>query len=143
MIETSNGWRVWHSKAGNMRISEMTDKHIRACINKLNSTYGRGYNFRQEWINIFQTELNERDRERNKIEVIVQPEGDVAASVVIGISRMPKHCGECPLYESTAVFDEDACFGDCIVRHCPFGADSWGCRVKRPDNCPLRLTQKG
>lgn len=118
---------------------DMTDKHINACINKLESTYGRGYNYRQEWIKIFKTELAEREYERNKIAIDIQPNSKCEASVTIGLSRMPNHCGECPLYESTATFDEDAFFGDGIVRHCPFGASIWGCRVKRPDDCPLVL----
>lgn len=141
MIETSHGWRVWPSKASDMRISEMTDQHIKACINKLSAIYGRGYNFRQEWIKIFQTELNEREHERNRIKVTIPPDKHSLASITIGVSRMPKHCGECPFYEASAVFDEDAFFGDCIVRSCPFGGDSWGCLVQRPDNCPLCLTK--
>lgn len=51
--------------------------------------------------------------------------------------RMPKHCGECQLYIDSATFDEDAMFGDGIVRSCPFGVDSFGCLVERPHNCPI------
>lgn len=51
--------------------------------------------------------------------------------------RMPRHCGECQLYIDSATFDEDAMFGDGIVRSCPFGADSFGCLVERPHNCPI------
>ena len=51
--------------------------------------------------------------------------------------RMPKHCGECQLYIDSATFDEDAMFGDGIMRSCPFGADRFGCLVERPHNCPI------
>lgn len=139
MSETSNGWRTWSSKSGDIRIADMTDKHIQACINKLSATYGRGYNYRQEWIAIFRTELSERERERNSIKATISPTGPVAASITIGLSKIPKHCGECPFYESNAVFDEDACFGDVIMRSCPFGADHFGCLVERPNNCPLKI----
>lgn len=141
MVETSNGYRIWSSKTGKMRVADMTDEHIRACVRLLRSTYGRGYNWRQEWINIFETELKERRAERNRIKIIMPPDRNAVASVTIGVSRMPKHCGECPFYEGSATFDEDAFFGDCIRRECPFGGDMFGCKVRRPDNCPLRLTK--
>ena len=138
MFETTHGYRIWPSKAGHMRIADMTDKHIQACINKLSASYGRGYNYRQEWIDVFKTELKEREYERNRIRVTIQPEHRSAASITLGVSRMPQHCGECPFYEGTAYYDEDTFFGDGIVRYCPFGGDTFGCLVQRPANCPLK-----
>lgn len=57
--------------------------------------------------------------------------------IELTFNRMPKHCGECQLYIDSATFDEDAMFGDGIVRSCPFGANSFGCLVERPYNCPI------
>lgn len=57
--------------------------------------------------------------------------------IELSFNRMPKHCGECQLYIDSATFDEDAMFGDGIMRSCPFGADRFGCLVERPHNCPI------
>ena len=48
-------------------------------------------------------------------------QGTGEAKVTLFVKKMPANCGECPFYEASAVFDEDALFGDCIVRNCPFG----------------------
>lgn len=49
--------------------------------------------------------------------------------VTILFNSVPKNYGECELYINSATFDEFSCWGDCVVRRCPFGCSNWGCLV--------------
>lgn len=58
-------------------------------------------------------------------------------TITLKFEKIPKECGECPCY--IYEFDEDAFFGDNMVGNCIFGCSIWGCRVKRPDDCPIEV----
>lgn len=116
----------WRLKDGtSIDIRDMEDAHIKRCFKYL----PKG----SEWFDIFNDELQRR---KNEIKTSINEPSPV--SVSIGLSRMPKHCGECPLYINSSYYDEDAFWGDGIVHYCPFGSDSYGCLVERPQNCPLK-----
>ena len=65
-------------------------------------------------------------------------EGSGEACVKIILRNMPKHCGECPLYEENVYIDDEPWFGDGVHHSCPFGCGVWGCLVERPADCPLK-----
>ena len=49
-------------------------------------------------------------------------EGHGEGCIKIILREIPKHCGECPLYDD----------------YCPFGCSLWGCLVERPADCPIQ-----
>lgn len=115
----------WRTKSGELiALSEMTTEHIQRCYKYLPDY--------SQWRDRFDAELLRRERH-----IDVEVNNDSPVRVSIGLSRMPKHCGECPLYLNNEHFDEDGFFGDCISRSCPFGASLFGCLVERPKDCPL------
>ena len=116
----------WRQKDGSrIDVREMDAAHIKRCFKFLPK--------HSEWFDIFNEELLRREKE---IKTVVN-DISLPVFVSIGLSRMPEHCGECPFYNNTACYDEDACFGDGIRRYCPFGCSLWGCLVERPTDCPL------
>ena len=122
---------VWSSKAGPIRVSDMTDRHLSASLEKMKPG--------STWHDIFATEIREREEERKRVKAAVLPGTKKAdVGVTLSLSRMPANCTECPFYEYTAHFDEDAFFGSGIVRYCPFGASYFGCHIEVPKDCPLR-----
>lgn len=58
--------------------------------------------------------------------------------IVISFDMLPKHCGECPLYQWNETYDEDAFFGDGYSNSCPFGCTVWESLIKRPADCPIK-----
>ena len=62
-----------------------------------------------------------------------------AGRITIDFSVIPKNCGECPLYMNNSFeYDEEFAFGDGIGNECPFGGNTFGCLVERPENCPIK-----
>lgn len=68
-------------------------------------------------------------------------EGTGEAYIKIVLREMPKHCGECPLYEDSVYVDDEPFFGDGVHHYCPFGASHFGCLVERPADCPLQFNK--
>ena len=62
-----------------------------------------------------------------------------AGEIRLTFSRIPAHCGECPLYIGNTYIDDEPTWGSGIHHYCPFGADLYGCLVSRPDNCPIKI----
>lgn len=58
-------------------------------------------------------------------------------TITLKFNKVPKHCGECPLYINNAYEEDKSWFGDGITHSCPFGGDTFGCLVERPKNCPI------
>lgn len=127
MIESFSQDYYWRTKSGqSINIRDMEDIHIKRCINKLKNT-------NSDWIEIFQNELN-----RRKNEIKVQLNNNKSPVYVsVGLSRIPKNCGECPLWLNNEYYDEHPTWGDGVSNWCPFNADYFGCLVERPKNCPL------
>lgn len=65
-------------------------------------------------------------------------EGHGEGIIQIILRDIPKHCGECPIYEGTYYEDDEAWFGDGVRHYCPFGASLYGCLVERPADCPIQ-----
>lgn len=57
--------------------------------------------------------------------------------IILSFDKIPKHCGECQLYQENSFYDEDSGWGSGIRHSCPFGGDVWGCLIERPQNCPI------
>lgn len=59
--------------------------------------------------------------------------------IVLSFDRIPNHCGDCSLYTNSAMYDENAFFGDGLTQCCPFGASTFRCLIVRPSDCPIRV----
>ena len=128
-FETTYGKYKWKSRKGPILVSEMSDTYIKRCLERLKP--------KSEWYEIFHTELEERAKERNRIKTEVNPKNP-KVFVTIGLSRLPEHCGQCPFYENSSYYDDEAGWGSGYVHYCPFGCSIWGCLNERPDDCPLQ-----
>ena len=145
MTETKYGNKIWKSNKLNVRVSDMSDEHINKCIayldKKLNSALKRERPWCYEWLDIFRTEITEREKNKNQIHFELNPENPKIV-LNIGLTRIPKNCTECPFYINNAEYDEDASFGNGYTYSCPFGCGIWGCAVERPADCPIREVNK-
>lgn len=127
MTESLGRDYYWRTKNGqSIRVRDMETVHIKRCLNLFKNT-------NSDWIDIFQYELNRREKEIKT--QLNNPKSPVYIS--IGLSRMPENCGECPLYLNNEYYDEHPSWGDGVSNWCPFDADYFGCLVERPKNCPL------
>ena len=139
-MKTTYSEKIWKSSVGNIKISNMSESHIQKCIDLLSSkaktTYFGRAQWCYDWIDIFETELEEREAERNRIKIEL---GSSKSNIGINIrlTRMPSNCGECPFYLQNESYDDEAWFGDGITHSCPFGCSTWGCLVERPEDCIL------
>ncbi len=145
MIETKYGNKIWKSNKLNVKVSDMSDEHINKCISylnkKLNSALKRERPWCYEWLDIFRTEIKEREKDKNRIRFELNPENPKVV-LNIGLTRIPKNCTECPFYINNTEYDEDSSFGDGYTHSCPFGCGIWGCAIERPTDCPIQEVNK-
>ena len=57
--------------------------------------------------------------------------------ILLSFNKIPKHCGECQLYQENVYYDDDADWGSGERHYCPFGCSISGCLVERPKDCPI------
>lgn len=82
-----------------------------------------------------------REEEAKKVKISLTNKRYSAGVITIRFNKLPEACPDCPLYQMNESYDEDAFFGDGISHSCPFGANHWGCAVKRPKDCPIKKVE--
>jgi hypothetical protein len=80
-----------------------------------------------------------KEAEAKKVKISLTNEKYNAGTITIRFNKIPSNCEDCPLYQWNEYYDEDAFFGDGISHSCPFGTSVFGCAVKRPKNCPIKV----
>lgn len=125
----------WRTKKGYyLEVAKMSDSHIQNTMKMLAKNNDEWHN---AWYEIFASELEHREKEREKENKITLSFGDTTKPhVVLSLSRMPNNCFECPIqveYE-----EDEPMWGDGIGHYCPYGGETWGSAVERPKGCPLQ-----
>lgn len=121
---------MWRTQKGYyIKVGNMTDEHIKNAMKYVTHN--------SPWYDIFQDELNRREKERREERKIKLSFDDPSKPhVTLSLSRMPENCFECPLqveYE-----EDEPMWGNGIGHYCPYGGETWGSAVERPEGCPLK-----
>jgi hypothetical protein len=82
-----------------------------------------------------------KEAEAKKVKISLTNKKYNAGVITIRFNKIPSNCEDCPLYQWNESYDEDAFFGDGTYNSCPFGASHYGCAVKRPKNCPIKVEE--
>lgn len=61
--------------------------------------------------------------------------------ITIYVDKIPNNCTECDWFFTQ--YEEEPDWGSGETQYCAFGASRWGCRVKRPKDCPIVPIKEG